>query len=173
MPGVVALELLLVHNDRMAVWIPTADAYPTGVLLRVDLRGRQRPHVGVEAGAGIWRFTVEFADGQKATTFGLEATMESPSDVRPSGPQLRNHGGLFGITFYRQDYWLWPLPPAGELLIACEWPNVGLEPTTTRISADQLRDAAARSRELWPALDVPQGPRSQGVAGAGPAALPP
>jgi hypothetical protein len=167
-PGLVALELLLVHNERMVVWIPAADAYRTGVMLHVDLRGRQPARPGVEAGAGTWRFGVQFADGQKATTLGLGFGTESRSDTRPSGPQLRAHGGASsgrasGRTFYRQSYWLWPLPPPGELLIACEWPNVGLELTMTRISADQLRDAAARSRELWPPQELPGGPGAKAL----------
>lgn len=164
-PAIVALELLLVHNERLAVWIPGADAYRTAVMLHVELRGREAARPGVESGAGTWRFGVQFSDGQKATTFGLgvvrmgsglapsvaTAAAAKPVGTPPSGPLLSGRGGGGGLTVFRQDYWLWPLPPGGDLLIACEWPNVGLELTTARIDADQLRDAAARSRELWPA----------------------
>jgi hypothetical protein len=170
--GVVALELLLVRNERLAVWISRADAYPTGVLLHVELRGPEPARAGVEAGNGTWRFGVQFSDGQKATTFGLgavgmgrywimnlaTAAAAKPSDARPKGPQLRGRGGGGSRTLFSQSYWLWPLPPPGELLIACEWPNVGLGLTTTTISADELREAAARSRELWPAPDLPEWP---------------
>jgi hypothetical protein len=34
-PGVVAVELLLVGTDRVCVWLGAIDAYPTGVMLEV------------------------------------------------------------------------------------------------------------------------------------------
>jgi Clp amino terminal domain, pathogenicity island component len=40
-PGVAALELLLVNLERHAVWIGQVEVYPTGALLRVDLHGRE------------------------------------------------------------------------------------------------------------------------------------
>jgi hypothetical protein len=70
-PGVVALELLLVNMGRHAVWISQAEVYPTGVSLRVDLHGRDPAPPGLESGVGTWRFGVQFSDGRKATTFGL------------------------------------------------------------------------------------------------------
>ena len=57
-------------------------------------------------------------------------------------------------TRFRQDYWLWPLPPPGDLLIACKWPNVELPLTTATVAAGQLREAADQARELWPAPDL-------------------
>lgn len=41
------------------------------------------------------------------------------------------------------------LPRPGELVIACEWPNVNVEPSTGTIGADRAGEAVGRARELW------------------------
>lgn len=48
----------------------------------------------------------------------------------------------------------------GSLLIACEWPNAGIELSTATISAELLHQAANRARTLWPPPDVPDWPGS-------------
>jgi len=50
----------------------------------------------------------------------------------------------------------------GDLIIACEWPNIGLQLTTAKVSAELILDAAQRSKELWPAEDLPEWPGSTG-----------
>ncbi len=182
-PGVVALELVLVNTGRVAAWIAAAEVYPTGVSLKVVLQGREPARPGVEAGEGTWRFGVQFADGRKATTYGLgafarldrlgpgaggvsrsySAASATGSGVAsggdpPEGPLLRPRGGGGSRTNWHQDHWLWPLPTPGELLFACEWPNVGLGLTTTTTSADAFREAASFAQELWPAEDLPAWP---------------
>jgi hypothetical protein len=173
-PGIVALELFLVHTDRQAHWIDHAEVYPEGVALEVHLHGRQEARQGVEAGPGTWRFGVQFSDGRKATSYGLGVFARMPggrsnsagastvtrsvsavavpieSLSPPETPVLRSHGGGGSRRAWRQRYWLWPLPPAGELLLACEWPDLGIEFTTQTISADSLLAAARRARPLWP-----------------------
>jgi hypothetical protein len=176
-PGVVALELVLVNTGQLAAWISAAEVYPTGAILRVVLQGRQPARQGAKAGEGTWRFGVQFADGGKATTFGLgafarhdglgpgrsaSATSRSYGAASgadpPQGPLLQPRGGSGSRTNWHQDHWLWPLPPPGELLFACEWPNVGLGLTTTTTSADAFREAATFAQELWPAEDLPAWP---------------
>ncbi len=153
-PGVVALNLLLVHNERLAVRLPHAEAYRTGIVLRVELRGRSPARPGVEAGPGMWRFGVQLSDGQKLTTAGHGRNVPKPYPGEgSSGPLLLSLGGVGGPWLFRQGYWLWPLPPPGDLLIACEWPNVALPLTTATIDARRLREAADQARELWPEPD--------------------
>jgi hypothetical protein len=174
-PGVALLELMLVNVGRHTVWIGHADVYPSGLALRVDLHGREPAPPGLESGPGTWRFGVQFSDGRKATSFGLgafsvggggtvaasvsraaTAVARGHGGSSPEGPLLRPQGGAGSRTVWRQGYWLWPLPPPGDLLIACEWPNAGIELTTATFSADVLRDAASRAQELWPPPDAPE-----------------
>ena len=173
LPGIVGLELVLVQTDRQVVWIGEAEVYPEGVLLAVSLNGRQGAREGVERGPGTWRFGVQFSDGRKATSAGLgifgrqgvtgvvassgtgfaQRLGESPP---PDGPLLSARGGRGNRQAWAQQYWLWPLPPPGELVIACEWPDLEIEFTTATVPADPLREAAKRARPLWPA-DVQHG----------------
>lgn len=180
-----ALELFLVHTDRHAWWIDRAEVYPEGIALEVHLHGREDAREGVEAGPGTWRFGAQLSDGRKATTYGLgmfarmsgdrsTAAEGSTSVVRaisaagvpvgssspPEAPVLWGLGGSGSRRAWRQRYWLWPLPPAGELLLACEWPDLGVEFTTRTISTDPLLAAARRARQLWPTDDVLQPPDS-------------
>lgn len=173
-PGIVALELFLVHTDRQALWINHAEVYPEGIVLEVHLHGRDEAREGVEAGPGTWRFGVQFSDGRKATAYGLGmfarmpgwsvasarsvSTAAAGSQAPPDAPLLRARSGGGSRRSWRQQYWLWPLPPAGELLLASEWPDLGLEFTTQTISADPLLAAASRARQLWPGDEAPGRP---------------
>jgi hypothetical protein len=173
LPGIAPLELLLVNSGRMAVWIAEAEAYPNGAVLKVWLRGRQPAQPGAESGPGTWRFGVQFSDGHKATVYGLgifarlgrgqaassvTAVPGNPQDGPPESPLLVARGGGGSRDNWRQEYWLWPLPPPGDLLIACEWPDLDLSLTTVTVSADPIRDAAGRAQQLWPPDDLPDWP---------------
>ena len=51
---------------------------------------------------------------------------------------------------WARDFWAWPTPPQGELLIGVEWTERGISETVTRLDASPLREAALRARPLWP-----------------------
>jgi hypothetical protein len=69
----------------------------------------------------------------------------------PEDPILRPHHGGGSRRDWRQQYWLSPLPPPGELLFACEWPAIELELATATIDAGVLLDAVTRGSPIWPA----------------------
>src|SRR5579884_3573634 len=75
-PGVVAPELFLVHQGGYAVWLGVIEAYPEGVLMRLQLRRRSTSPLEPGGGGG-WRFGVRFSDGQSASAFGLAAFSSS------------------------------------------------------------------------------------------------
>lgn len=168
-PGVAALELVLVNTGRVAVWIAGADVYPNGAVLKVAIQGREPARPGVEDGEGGWRFGVQFSNGRKASTYGLgaharlrgSATARSTSAMAlsrntspPEGPLLLARGGAGSRINWRQEHWLWPLPPPGDLAVACEWANIGLDLTIVTTSADVILAAAGRAQELWPDEDT-------------------
>ena len=171
MPGVLSLELLLANNGRAAVWIGDAFVYPTGAVFTVVVHRREEGSGSVDPSAAEWRFGVQFPDGRKATVYGSRARgvrMATASTVTahvsrnelPDGPLLQPRGGGGGATHWRQDFWLWPLPPRGELLLACEWPELGVELSTAVIQGELVLEAASRARELWPEPDLPDWPES-------------
>jgi hypothetical protein len=173
--GVVALELLAARSDKAAVWIGSAVAYPTGTEFHIEVRWRPELFDVVQRGAPwhfqptaagelpdeLFRAGFEFADGSKATTLGTgitgvtagpavaEAVPEDEAARKPRGPVLMPRGGSGGGQSWSHGLWLWPLPPPGRLSFVCEWPALGIELTRAEIPSPPIREAAARSRELW------------------------
>lgn len=72
LPGIVALELPLVHTDGHLIWIAAAEVYPEGMTFSVLICGRCPAREGVETGPGTWRCGVQFSDARKATARGVE-----------------------------------------------------------------------------------------------------
>ena len=60
---------------------------------------------------------------------------------------------------------MWPLPPIGPLFFVFEWPAAGIPLTRVEVDSKPLRDAAERSRELFPnqASAVPGSTWSRGI----------
>jgi hypothetical protein len=160
-PGVVGLELLLAHTDRLAVYLPELIVYPDVVVLRLQLLGRRITRPGIESGPGTWRFGLRFSDGGKATSYGLGFDALRASTPKAGGSRIGGgepsaarlqpeaQGLSRGGTTWGLEYWLQPLPPPGAVTLACEWPNIEMGLTTATIEADAIRDAADRIRDLW------------------------
>jgi hypothetical protein len=120
-----------------------------------DLHGPTRPPFrGGELPADLLRFGVQYSDGTKATSVGSPgwATPAGP-DEPPPGPVLSPFGGSGGGHRWESQFWLWPLPPPGDLAFVCEWPSKGIPLTRTAVDAGLIRAAAERAEVLWPAED--------------------
>ena len=157
LPGVAALELLLASNKRAAVYIGRCSVYVTGlelevrVLVRGDdldpsLNGVYHRPGGGSTYEQMLRFGIELSDGRKATNVGGAW----PGTDQPQGPVLRGMGGGGGGGSWRQDFWVWPLPPPGSVVLVCEWPAAGLALIRQEVDSQILLDAAARARSLFP-----------------------
>jgi hypothetical protein len=108
-----------------------------------------RPRQGSELPPEILRLGVQFADGAKATNLGMPFFPQGP-DERPRGPILMPRGGGGGGRRWDVSFWLWPLPPRGQLTLVCEWPARAVELTRVEIDAGTLIEAAERAAPLWP-----------------------
>lgn len=163
----VALDLLLVRREELAVAVPDAIVYPTGVAMGVVVIRRRDPDVG--PAHRPWfahpgdpdgpRYGVAFADGRRAsadTPFSFSA---------PGAPEisLLSQGGGGSERRFRGGLWLWPLPPPGPVTLAFMWKGEGVEETIVEIDSEPLRAAAERALELWPD-DRPEPPKN-GAAG--------
>ena len=157
LPGVAALELILASNEQAAVYIGRCSAYLTGfelevrVLVRGDDLDPSLSGVYHHPGRGstyeeMLRFGIEFSDGRKATNVGDSWLGEG----QPEGLVLWGMGGGGGGGRWRQDFWVWPLPPRGLFELVCEWPAAGLALTRQEVDAQIVLDAAARARGLFP-----------------------
>jgi hypothetical protein len=159
LPGVAAVELVLASNERAAVYIGRCSAYPTGfelelrVLVRAgadeldpSLNGVYRRPGRGSSYEEMLRFGIEFSDGRKATN--VSGRGHGPGE--PIDPVLSGMGGGGGGGRWRQDFWVWPLPPSGPLAFVCEWPAAEIPLTRHELDTEIVLDAAGRARRLFP-----------------------
>lgn len=171
LPGVVALELVLAQTEKVAVYVLTLLAYPTGfefdvLTISADRwndeldpmmfgphRHRSRRHGGEEEELPdeLLRIGVQFANGAKATnTAGFQHDQEPPP-----GPVMQAGGGGGGGGQWHQTQWVWPLPPPGPLSFVCEWPAAEIALTRSEIDAQIILDAASHAQVLFPDQSSP------------------
>ena len=158
----VPLRILLARTSDVAVAVVEADAYSTGIALRLVVKWREAPveprahdllgrmpqgTVGGELPPEVLRFGVQFADGRKATSVGRSFL---GSEDKPAGPVLAPGGGSGSDREWETSFWLWPLPPAGPLALVIEWPAEGIAETRHEVDAQPFLDAAGASEMLWP-----------------------
>jgi hypothetical protein len=158
----VPLNLSLARNDNVAVALLCATVYSTGFELAGTVRTREqldalheafvlhhRPRRSGELEPEFFRFGLEFADGRKATNLG-HPFQRAEVDADPSQPVLVPRGGGGGGNSWQLNWWVWPMPPPGELAVVCEWPSQGITLTRHELNAHALLDAASRVEPLWP-----------------------
>ena len=113
---------------------------PTGVLRsRLRIRG-----TGVVARMGS-QLSVVFADGRTS----MRRSNWEPGSV-PTAPVLVPSGGTTSYEKWNYSYWLWPLPPPGDLTFVCKWQAIGIPESRTIVDATVIVEAAAQAIRLWP-----------------------
>lgn len=181
LPGVVALELVLARSELAAICVSRLEAYETGFCLELlalatseseeldplmfGPRRHARPRglaSGTEPTPELLRFGVQFADGRKATNttpmpigrggrVHAMGALHSRPEEPPADPVLMSRGGGGGGRSWRQEMWVWPLPPPGALALVCEWPAAKIPLTRREIGAAELLAAATRAQPIFPA----------------------
>jgi hypothetical protein len=153
------LELILGASERAAAYIGRCVAYPAGFELDVCVmlapgNGELDPSLdgiyerldGSDNSADMLRLSIEFADGRAVTNMG--ASRPNRWSDEPDGPVLWDMGGGGVPDHFQQDFWVWPLPPAGPIRVGCEWPAAGIALTHSEIDGQLVRDAAYRASPL-------------------------
>jgi hypothetical protein len=138
--------LPLYQSERSTIAVSCVLAYSNGFEFFVT--SFLRPGTPVFAGVGgparrePLDIGVEFADGGQ-----VFRTKPPPGEDEPAGPIL--HFGMGVGNSHRSDsrWWMWPLPPAGQLDFICR-----LDGAETRASMDAqlILDAAQQSVSAWP-----------------------
>jgi hypothetical protein len=94
---------------------------------------------------GRFRFGIAFSDGRIATS----GQRDAPDVEQAAAAQLKMLGSAHQGLMWNGEYWLWPLPPQGPLVVGCRWPDRGIAETLVQIDPSPLLTAAASSRSVW------------------------
>ena len=98
---------------------------------------------------GRFRVGVSFSDGRTATSGQRDAP-----DVEKAGrAQLKLLGSGEQGLMWNGEYWLWPLPTPGPLVVGCRWPDRGIAETLVQIDSEPLLTAAAQSQSVWEVME--------------------
>jgi hypothetical protein len=177
-PGVVPVELVLGRSETTVVLLTGIRAFTTGLEMKLGVRVRgtlRRRDLNSEVfdgpythgmdpdwQAGRLKWGFELADGRRATNVDPSSWFEQPNQGHdtphprddlswePDRPVLHGGGGGGGRRSVDRDYWLWPLPPAGQLRVVCQWLDQGIEITVHDLDAQPFLDAALRATPAWP-----------------------
>jgi hypothetical protein len=94
---------------------------------------------------GRFRVGLAFSDGRKATS----GQRDAPDVEQAAAAQLKLLGSAQHGLVWNGEYWLWPLPSPGPLIVGCRWPDRGIPETLVQIDPTPLLTAAAASRSVW------------------------
>jgi hypothetical protein len=164
----VPLGRVLARGDRGVVALSHALAYSTGLSfdLVAHVGGLDRRTAGsifheqhgghvdaAELPDGFLRFGIELPDRTRVSNLGARRPWVQPGS-EPHAPVLFQHGGGGGQSSgssisWSLAFWLWPLPPAGVLRLACEWPVAGIGLTQAELDGAVLLEAAVGATRIW------------------------
>ena len=171
MPVSVGAPEELGRSDSTVILLDGFRCFTEGILLRLNIRIND---AGLQARRGVFAYLdrahgrgylderfkpdglkwgIQFSDGRMASTQS-ESPWAGSGEIETlggDGPVIEGTGRpqVF-MDSWARDFWIWPTPPPGELLIGVEWAERGISETVTRLDASPLREAALRARPLWP-----------------------
>lgn len=152
--GMLALSsFLLARTPEVVVAVRGITAYSDGLHVAVvvifadQARAEDLAYSLQEYSRSPGRFRVgfSFSDGRKATS----GQRDAPDVEHPAAAQLKLLGSGQQGLMWNGEYWLWPLPSAGPLIVGCRWPDRGIAETLVQIDPAPLLSAAAVSRSVW------------------------
>jgi len=95
---------------------------------------------------GRFRLGVVLPDGTRATTGIRDAP---PLERAGTAAVLTMQSTSSGPLAWRCDYWLWPLPGEGSMIVGCQWPDRPIAESLVTVDTGPLLVAAATSYPVW------------------------
>ena len=153
--GVLAMSsFTLARSSDVAVAIRGITAYSDGLLLHAAvLFADEQTAEALEwslqeysRNPGRFRLGIELPNGRKATTgTGDAPPVESPE----SGAVLTLQSSTAGLLQWHGDYWLWPVPEEGSMVVGCRWPDRAIDECLVAVDTEQLRHASETIKPIW------------------------
>lgn len=153
--GVLAMSsFVLARTGEVAVAVRGITAFSDGLMLHVVVLfadEQKREHLDWSLrehsrSPGRFRVGVQLPDGLRATTgVGDSPPVENPG----RGAVLTLLGSATGTLRWQGDYWLWPIPADGSMVVGCSWPDKGIDESLVALDTADLRVAAKASGPVW------------------------
>jgi hypothetical protein len=164
-PAVVPAERELARTDEVSVALGRFWVYPAGIEFEVYVdaddewseldpfdNARFRGSQIRDASPDRLRIGFEFANGARVTTGGGDSAWMRDGEESPT---LISRSGGGGGGHWDKQYWLWPIPPPGQLEFVCEWSAAGIALTRSALDSAAIIDAASRAQTVFPTHQGP------------------
>ncbi len=162
-PGSVPGTFVVFETDFAALALSHLNAFDDGLQFTLDLWLRDslgdevwhapfehhRYDPGSRDDADLLQFGFRFGDGSAWANIRPDRPWPDP-DGPPRPPLCHCSGGSGGRDHWSFEYWIWPLPPAGETRVFAAWPAHDIAETSIALDTDQIREAAGQARRIWP-----------------------
>jgi len=153
--GILAMSSFRVaRSPDVAVSVRGITAYSDGLLLSLvvlcaDEQRREDLDWSLQEfsrSPGRFRLGVVLPDGTRATTGTRDAP---PLERAGTAAVLTMQSTSSGPLAWRGDYWLWPLPGEGSMIVGCQWPDRAIAESLVTVDTGPLLAAAATSHPVW------------------------
>lgn len=140
--------LLLARTNEVAVAVEAIWAFKSGFEFWLKMLFRApAPAPDEQTNHQSLHIGLQFADGRRVANV---SKVPDPVGSVAAG-LLMKPVSFGGGQYYRsRSYWVWPLPPAGPLVFACEWPAFHIGEQQVTVDANLILDASDRSFQVWP-----------------------
>jgi len=148
----VAVWLPLAETATVTLGVSCFEVYSTGCSIAIKGFARQldpqrsQRHMGLAGPGSGMRLGVIWSDG---TQISSDAR---PSPGLPKGPTLLGGAtGSGGDTYQEMNaaFWMWPLPPAGEMKLIADWPEQNIPEHSLPVDAGPILAAVERVVRVW------------------------
>ena len=153
--GVLAMSgFVLARSADVAIALSGITAFSDGLLLHMvvlfaDEQRRETLDWSLQEysrSPGRFRLGVELPNGTRATTGTGDAPPLMTAEAEAVITMLSSSTGPLR---WQGDYWLWPLPGDGAMVLGCRWPDRAIDETLVSVETAALRAAAATSGPIW------------------------
>lgn len=158
LPGYSSQRAVIFKSDDALLVVDRFLAYPTGFefTLSLFLRGPSDETVDMpwelhrpgrsHLPEDFLRFGLQFGDGSKWTNLVWRHPLPNED---PVGPVVVGRGGGGGGDTWEMGYWVWPLPPEGDLTFVASWPVRGIPESRAVVDAGEIRARAEDAETIW------------------------
>ena len=74
---------------------------------------------------------------------------EGNDPPEPPGPVIGSMSGGGGGKHWDFNFFVWPLPPDGPVMVTCRWPARGLQTAGKELNGTAIRAAGLKSKSVW------------------------